>query len=187
MENSPKTAYVYRQLSIDHVISLLLEKDQIIADQNKKIVLHQNTILDKIDMIECQQEIILKQGDTIEEYHQIIDKLKEEIEEYHQIIDKKKEEIEEQQDRIDLQDKQLLFVKNLVKTVSNVFTKVESDQIPKIEPKVEPKKPRKSNKTEYKLPNDVVSCDTCNTNMRRDCLSRHQKSKTHLKNIENKL
>ena len=92
MENNPKTAEVYMQMTIDQIVKLLLEKDKIIENHKKQITLHQNTILDKIDMIGCQEELILKQYNTIEEYHQIIDKQKQEIDEYIEIINQKKEE-----------------------------------------------------------------------------------------------
>ena len=179
MDLSSKTAYVYMQMTINDIVNLLLEKDKLIEDQKKQINLHQNTILDKIDILDNQQDLILKQHDTIEKYHQI--------------IEQQKKEIEEQQTILDLKEKQILFIKNMIKTVSNVFVKKEKDHIPEIEPKVEletkieieteqiPK--RKSNKTQYKLPSDIVSCEICNSKMRRDCFKRHLKTKQHLKNI----
>jgi len=165
MDLSNKTAEVYMSYNIEDIIAIILEQNKLIVEQ---------------------QMIIESKNEEIEE-HLIL------IEDQNSIIDKQHGIIEENKIKIALQDKQILFIKNLCQTVNKVFTKPDVPIIEKeleVEPKVEIKvevldikTKRKSNKTQYKLPSDIVFCDICDSKMRRDCYNRHQKSKTHLKNI----
>jgi hypothetical protein len=139
----------------------------------------------------------INMNETITNIYLEINKMKEKIAEQEKQISDQEQKISEQQTQIteqekqiDLQTKQISFIKKLVGTVSNVFQTKQIPDLPSvpkepiISPKEQPKKLRKSNKEFYKLPDDIISCYTCNIKMRRDALKRHEKTKTHLKQLE---
>jgi hypothetical protein len=140
------------------------------------------------------QTTYINMNETITNIYLELDKMKQKIAEQEKQISDQEQKISEQQTQIteqekqiDLQNKQITFIKKLVGTVSNVFQTKQIPDLPKepiISPKEQPKKLRKSNKEFYKLPDDVITCITCNIKIRRDALKRHEKTKTHLKQLD---
>ena len=122
-------------------------------------------------------------NETITNIYLELDKMKQKIAEQEKQISDQEQKIELQNKQIELQNKQITFIKKLVGTVSNVFTTKQIPDLPIITPKEQPKKLRKSNKEIYKLGTDVITCDTCNIKIRRDSKTRHEKTKTHLKQL----
>ena len=113
-----------------------------------------------------------------------------ECDEYIDLIEDQKEIIDIQNNKIEVQNKQISFIKKLVGTVSNIFSK-SSESVPDITNEVtnevtnETKVTnggRKSNVKIYKSNADIIECKICNMNMRRGSHSRHLKSKNHIKN-----
>ena len=140
---------------------------------------------------EITNVLITNMNDTIKNIYQELEQMKQTIIEQQQKITEHENKIIEQEKKILLQDKQITFIKKLVGTVSNVFQTKQVPEVPDLRtcsvPKpteLETKKPRKSNKEIYKLGTDVITCDTCNIKIRRDSKTRHEKTKTHLKQLD---
>lgn len=94
-------------------------------------------------------------------------------------IDKKQVELDKKIDELVEEDFQLSKQRDELKKIVDVFQKVEDAREEKKQTKEELKKIKK--KEAKDRAKELLMCDTCDLQVRRDCFARHLKSKAHIK------